>query len=92
MLRDQGGQEAVRRYRYLLDSLPGALIHKIMVSAADRGFLQPSRERGVESLLPDVPILYKVEHFGLKFRTSYATLGSFLVIRADKSLSYFSSK
>lgn len=31
----------------------------------DRGLLQPSSERAVESMLPDVLILEKVEHFGL---------------------------
>lgn len=46
MLRDQGGQDAVKRYRYFLVLLPGALIHKIMVSAGDRGLLQPSSESG----------------------------------------------
>ena len=92
MLRDQGGQEAVQRYRYLLVSLPGALNHKIMVSAGDRGLLQPSSERAVESVLPDVPILYKVEHFGLKSHTSHATLSSFLMISSYKSISYFPSK
>lgn len=42
----------------VLVSLPGALIHKIMVSAGDRGLLQPNSERVEESVLPDVLILY----------------------------------
>jgi len=51
-----------------------------MVSVGDRGLRQPSSERVVESVLPDVPILHKIENFGLKSHTSHATLSSFLVI------------
>lgn len=65
VLRDQGGHEAVQRNRYLLVSLPRALIHKTILSVGERGLLQPSSERVVESVLPDVPVLEKVEHFGL---------------------------
>lgn len=90
--RDQDGQEAERRYRYLLVLLPRALIHKTMVSAGNRGLLQPSSERVLESVLPDVPVLYKVQHFDFKSHTSHATLSSLLVIHSYKSISYFLSK
>lgn len=70
VLRDQGGHEAVQRNRYLLVSLPRALIHEIILSVGDRGLLQPSSERAVESVLPDVPILEKEEHFDLLVQLS----------------------
>lgn len=60
----------VQRNRYLLVSLPRALIHKTILSVGDRGLLQPSSERAVESVLPDVPVLEKVEHFGLLMQLS----------------------
>lgn len=65
VLRDQGRHEAAQRNRYLL-----ALIHKIILSVGDRGLLQPSSETALESGLPDVPVLEKVEHFGLLVQLS----------------------
>lgn len=70
VLRDQGGHKAVQRNRYLLVSLPRALIHKIILSVGERGLLQPSSERAIESVMPDVPILEKVERFGLLVQLS----------------------